>query len=83
MSIRPIPDLRNYPNVLEDVAYRKPVSLTKNGRVAYVILQEVEFEEFNVMRSQLELFTKLNRAKSSNEFVEEDAMFKTIMEHHQ
>ena len=37
-NIKPISDLRNYSDVLHDVAVGAPVFLTKNGRGRYVIL---------------------------------------------
>ena len=37
-NIRPVSDLRNYNDVLNEVAVDSPVFLTKNGRGRYVIL---------------------------------------------
>ena len=37
-NIKPISDLRNYSEVLHDVAVGSPVFLTKNGRGKYDIL---------------------------------------------
>ena len=37
-NIKPISDLRNYSDVLHDVAVGAPVFLTKNGRGRYAIL---------------------------------------------
>ena len=42
-------------------------------------MEEAEFEEYNVLSAQLELLAKLNKAKSSNEYINEQDMFKTIM----
>ena len=37
-NIKPISDLRNYTEVLHDVAVGAPVFLTKNGRGRYAIV---------------------------------------------
>ena len=43
--IKPISDLRNYNEVIKDVAIGEPVFLTKNGRGKYVILDMEENEK--------------------------------------
>ena len=45
-NIRPISDLRNYPDVLREVAVGSPVYLTKNGRGCYAIVDISEQEEY-------------------------------------
>ena len=42
-NIKPISDLRNYNEVLRDVAEGAPVFLTKNGRGRYAILDLREY----------------------------------------
>ena len=42
--IRPVSDLRNYNEVLRDIAVGEPVFLTKNGRGRYAI---VDIEEYD------------------------------------
>ena len=37
-NIRPVSELRNYGEVLRDVAVGSPVFLTKNGRGRYAVL---------------------------------------------
>ena len=39
-NIKPISDLRNYTEVLHDVAVGEPVFLTKNGRGRYALLED-------------------------------------------
>ena len=41
-NIKPISDLRNYTEVLRDVAVGAPVFLTKNGRGRYAIVSGEE-----------------------------------------
>jgi len=43
-NIKPISDLRNYSEVLRDIAVGEPVFLTKNGRGRYAILDMKEYE---------------------------------------
>ena len=44
-NIKPVPDLRNYNEVLRDVAVGDPVFLTKNGRGRYAIVDMDEYEK--------------------------------------
>lgn len=42
--IMPVSDLRNYNEVLQNVAEDSPVFLTKNGRGCYVVLDIKDYE---------------------------------------
>ena len=44
-NIKPISDLRNYSEVLHDVAVGAPVFLTKNGRGRYAIVDMQDYEK--------------------------------------
>ncbi|MCD8211488.1 MAG: type II toxin-antitoxin system prevent-host-death family antitoxin [Oscillospiraceae bacterium] len=44
-NIKPVSDLRNYSDVLRDVAVGSPVFLTKNGRGRYAILDMEDYEK--------------------------------------
>ena len=44
-NIKPVSDLRNYSEVLQDVAEGSPVFLTKNGRGKYAILDMQDYEK--------------------------------------
>ena len=66
-NIKPISDLRNYANVLKDVAVGEPVYLTKNGRGAYAILDITEFEEYLELSAHMKLLTELNKGMRSIE----------------
>lgn len=63
-NIKPVSDLRNYSEVLKDVAMNEPVFLTRNGRAKYVILA---IEEYDRTRSTLQLLKKLNSAEAAAE----------------
>ena len=60
--IKPISDLRNYNEVIKDVAYGEPVFLTKNGRGKFVIL---DIEEYEKTRAVIKLMGKLSEAEKS------------------
>ena len=51
-NIKPISDLRNYSDVLHDVAVGAPVFLTKNGRGRYAILDMQDFEKIHATLRQ-------------------------------
>ena len=52
-NIKPISDLRSYTAVLDEVAQRSPVFLTKNGRGRYVIQDISDYERHEAERTLL------------------------------
>ena len=63
-NIKPISDLRNYGDVLHDVAVGSPVFLTKNGRGRYAILDITEYEK---MSANIYLMNELAKGRKSGE----------------
>ena len=63
-NIKPVSDLRNYGEVLQDVAVGAPVFLTKNGRGRYAILDMQEYEKTQAM---LQLMQELAKGRKSGE----------------
>ncbi len=61
-NIKPVSDLRNYNEVLRDIAVGEPVFLTKNGRGKYAI---VDMEEFEKTKSVIKLMSELSRGEQS------------------
>lgn len=61
-NIKPVSDLRNYNEVLRDVASSEPVFLTKNGRGRYVIMDIDEYEKIN---AALKLMSELEKGERS------------------
>ena len=53
-NIKPVSDLRNYAEVLKEIAVDEPVFLTKNGRGRYVIVDMEEYEKLKKERAILE-----------------------------
>ena len=62
--IKPVSDLRNYTNVLRDVAVGTPVYLTKNGRGRYVML---DMEDYEKREASISLFSELFKGRKAGE----------------
>ena len=60
--IKPVSDLRNYNEVLRDIAVGEPVFLTKNGRGRYAI---ADIEEYEMTRARLHLLSELAAGEKS------------------
>ena len=63
-QIRPITDLRNYNEVLRDVAVGAPVFLTKNGRGRYAVL---DIQDYEKIQATLRLMGELDKGRKSGE----------------
>ena len=63
-NIKPISDLRNYTDVLHDVAVGAPVFLTKNGRGRYAI---VDMHDYEKTQATLRLMNELAKGRKSGE----------------
>lgn len=61
-NIKPVSDLRNYNEVLKDVAVGEPVFLTKNGRGRYVMVDITEYEK---TKATIKLLSKLAEAEGA------------------
>jgi len=61
-NIKPVSDLRNYNEVLRDVAIGQPVFLTKNGRGRYAMLDMQEYEK---MQATIHLMSELSKGEKS------------------
>lgn len=61
-NIKPVSDLRNYTEVLRDIAVGEPVFLTKNGRGRYAI---VDMEEYERTRAVIKLMEELSKGEKS------------------
>ena len=63
-NIKPISDLRNYTEVLHDVAVGEPVFLTKNGGGRYALLDIRDYEK---MQATIRLMNDLAKGRRSGE----------------
>lgn len=61
-NIKPVSDLRNYTEVLRDIAVGEPVFLTKNGRGRYAI---VDMEEYEKTKAVIKLMGELSKGEQS------------------
>jgi prevent-host-death family protein len=61
-NIKPVSDLRNYNEVLKDIAVGDPVFLTKNGRGRYAI---IDIEEYEKNQATIKLLSKLMEAEKA------------------
>lgn len=61
-NIKPVSDLRNYNEVLKDIAVGEPVFLTKNGRGRFAILDIKEQQE---NQATIKLLSKLMEAEKT------------------
>ena len=61
-NIKPVSDLRNYNEVLRDIAVGEPVFLTKNGRGRYAI---VDIEEYEKTQAMIKLMRELAKGERS------------------
>lgn len=59
-NIKPISDLRNYNEVLRDIAIGEPVFLTKNGRGKFAI---IDINEYEKLRASLKLMSQLAKGQ--------------------
>lgn len=62
LNIKPISDLRNYTEVLNEVAENSPVYLTRNGRGEYAILK---LEDLDKLRATIQLLARLEEGEKS------------------
>ena len=66
-NIKPISDLRNYGEVLRDVAVGSPVFLTKNGHGRFAVLDIDEYKEYEKMLAWRTLHLELSEGRRSGE----------------
>lgn len=62
--IKPISDLRNYPDILKSVGEGAPVYLTKNGTGRYVLM---DINDYGRLECAMRLSFELQRGKRSGE----------------
>lgn len=62
-NIKPVSDLRNYNEVLRDIAVGEPVFLTKNGRGRYAIVDMDEYEKY---QATIKLMSELLKGEVSS-----------------
>ena len=66
-NIKPVSDLRNYGEVLRDVAVGQPVFLTKNGHGRYAVLDMEEYRQYEALLARQKLLAELEKGRRSGE----------------
>ena len=66
-NIKPVSDLRNYGEVLRDVAVGQPVFLTRNGRGRYAVIDMEDYREYERMKAADRLLAELDKGRLSGE----------------
>ena len=66
-NIKPVSDLRNYGDVLRDVAVGQPVFLTKNGHGRYAVLDMEEYRQYEELLAKERLLSELEKGRHSGE----------------
>ena len=66
-NIRPVSELRNYGEVLRDVAVGQPVFLTKNGYGRYAVIDIAEYHEYEKLKAMNRLMGELEKGRISGE----------------
>ena len=61
-NIKPVSDLRNYNDVLRDVAVKEPVFLTKNGRGRYALM---DIQDYERLQATARLLSELSKGEQS------------------
>lgn len=65
--IKPVSELRNYGEVLRNVAVGQPVFLTKNGHGRYAVLDMEEYRQYEILMAQQKLLSELEKGRRSGE----------------
>ena len=82
-NIKPVSDLRNYGEVLRDVAIGQPVFLTKNGHGRYAVLDMEEYRQYEILLAKEKLLTELEAGRHSGEtagWLDADVVFRELEE---
>lgn len=69
-NIKPVSDLRNYNEVLRDIAVGEPVFLTKNGRGRYAIIDMAEYEKTQAVLKLMRELAKGERSGNDNGWID-------------
>ena len=77
-NIKPVSDLRNYGEILREVAVGQPVFLTKNGHGRYAVLDIEEYRQYEQLLARQRLLSELEKGRRSGEasgLIDPDALF--------
>ena len=83
IAMKPVSDVRNYNEVLRDVADESPVFLTKNGRGCYAVISIRDYEKltatktfFSELKKGTTIWIEATTVKGNNKIVLTDDSIK-------
>lgn len=78
-NIKPVSDLRNYNEVLRDIAVGEPVFLTKNGRGKFAVIAIEEYEKSQAtIKLMSELMAASHAIKNGEEWLTEKQLKESL-----
>ena len=80
-NIKPVSDLRNYGEVLREVAVGQPVFLTRNGHGRYAVLDMEEYRQYEQLLARQRLLSELEKGRRSGErggLIDADDLFREL-----
>ena len=80
-NIKPVSDLRNYGEVLRDVAVGQPVFLTRNGHGRYAVLDIEEYRQYEQLLARQRLLAELEMGRRYGEnagLIDADDLFREL-----
>jgi prevent-host-death family protein len=78
-NIKPVSDLRNYNEVLRDIAVGEPVFLTKNGRGKFAVIAIEEYEKTQAtMKLMAELMAADQAIKNGEKWLTEKQLKESL-----
>ena len=80
-NIKPVSDLRNYGEILREVAVDQPVFLTKNGHGRYAVLDIEEYRQYEQLLARQRLLSELEKGRRSGEesgLIDPDTLFREL-----
>ena len=79
-NIKPVSDLRNYSEVLRDVAVGEPVFLTKNGHGRYALVDIAEYEKTQATLKLMSLLAEGEKAGREKGWLDAEEVFARLEE---
>lgn len=80
-NIKPVSDLRNYGELLRQVAVGQPLFLTKNGHGRYAVLDIEEYRQYEQLLARQRLLAELEEGRRSGEtsgLIRADDLFREL-----
>ena len=66
-NIKPVSDLRNYSEVLQEVSSGSPVILTENDQELYAVVSIEDYRDYEITLEEIKLMNQLYKGQKSGE----------------